>query len=420
VLNVLAGVPDGRYQAGDVIPILVHFSRPVTATGTPQLALATGVSGVGVATYSSGSGTSTLTFNYMITNTQFSARLDYMSPSALTTPTGSSIKDALNQNPAILMLPVPGLAGSLSQGSLLIIGNPLSVGQVPGTVSTSLSLQAPQTVLAGEVFTLAAMVSSTTPGDTTLTGEVIFYEGVTVLGSAPLVGEIATLSLALPVGNHSISAAYQGDESHEASVSDLVTIQVNRVVVSGSAISVENPDGSQVLLVRPYGKTARTNFTVAEGALNASGAPELVVAPKPGVRKPVEVISGTSGKVLRRIFPFGRVYAGGVSLAVADLNGDHVSDIITAPARGTRTKIKVYDGATGKLVRTTLTFRGLLHGGLQLSTRDVNNDGTPDIIAQTHTRRATLVEVFNGRTGAQIGGIQKIPSGPALALRKRR
>ena len=42
VVGVTACVPDGQYQTGTVIPILIHFSRPVTVPGTPQLALATG------------------------------------------------------------------------------------------------------------------------------------------------------------------------------------------------------------------------------------------------------------------------------------------------------------------------------------------------------------------------------------------
>ncbi len=53
------------YVQGDTIAVEVSFVRPVTATGTPQLALAIGDS-TRQAGYSSGSGTSTLEFRYVV------------------------------------------------------------------------------------------------------------------------------------------------------------------------------------------------------------------------------------------------------------------------------------------------------------------------------------------------------------------
>jgi hypothetical protein len=126
VVGVVATVPSRQYQAGNTIPIQVRFSRAVVVTGTPQLGLATGSNVPTLVNYSGGSGPRTLIFNYKIAAGQLSARLDYASPTALVTPAGSTIKDALNLQQAILKLPVPGLAGSLSESSLLVVGNPVS------------------------------------------------------------------------------------------------------------------------------------------------------------------------------------------------------------------------------------------------------------------------------------------------------
>ncbi|HEV2973204.1 MAG TPA: peptidylprolyl isomerase, partial [Pirellulales bacterium] len=57
---------NSTFHTGNVVPITITFTAPVTVTGTPQLALNDG----GVATFASGSGTSTLTFNYTVATGQ--------------------------------------------------------------------------------------------------------------------------------------------------------------------------------------------------------------------------------------------------------------------------------------------------------------------------------------------------------------
>ena len=77
VMKVYSDVADGYYSPGDVIPILVQFTRPVTMTrnaelaaeGYPSLKIATGLgytTNRANATYVSGSGTDTFRFEYSI------------------------------------------------------------------------------------------------------------------------------------------------------------------------------------------------------------------------------------------------------------------------------------------------------------------------------------------------------------------
>ncbi len=97
--------PDANqsFSPGQVVPITISFNKPVSVTGTPELSLNDG----GVAVYSGGSGTSTLTFNYTVTNPQYTLRLDAASSTALTF-NGGTIKDSLG-NTANLTLPAPGM-----------------------------------------------------------------------------------------------------------------------------------------------------------------------------------------------------------------------------------------------------------------------------------------------------------------------
>ena len=285
----------------------------------------------------------------------------------------------------------------------------------PATPS-AVVLAGPTSAFAGELVTLTANVTSEVPGDPIGPGVVTFMDGATVLGTVAESGGIASLQVQLPAGHHTITAVYQGDATHSGSTSAALTVDVGHLVVSGSKLEAVNPDGTRAFTVQPYGKTARAGFNVAVGEVAANGGADVFVAPKKGRRGRVKVINGRTGAIVRSFFAFGRRYSGGVALAAADLIGDGNAEIIAGRASGRRSRIEVVDSTTGRVLRTLIAFDRVFHRGLSLSARDVNNDGVPDIVATSRGRHATLVEVFDGRTGAPVGGIQKLPAGPAKNL----
>jgi hypothetical protein len=418
VQSVTAGVPNGVFQAGNIIPIAVHFSRAVTVTGTPTLALAVGSSPV-LVNYSGGSGTDTLTFDYTIAAGQNSAKLDYASADALQTLPGNSITDSLNQQGANPKLPMPGLVGSLSDNALIVVSSTGGSHPGPNLISTKAALMGPPSVFDGERFTLTAVVTSESSGDSIEAGQVTFMAGSTVLGTVTLTGGNASLQLQLPAGNYTVIAVYQGDATHSGSTSKPLAIKVEQLIVNRSKLVVENPDGTPAFAVQPYGPRNRAGYNVAEGQVKVDGAADIFVAPKPGHRGPVEIIDGTNGAVVRTFYAFGRKYSGGVALAAADLNGAGISDIITGQATGRRSRIKFFNSANGQRLRSITAFHHVFHRGLSLSTRDVNNLGQPDIVATSQGRHHTLVEIFDGRTGLSIGGIERLPSGPAASFARK-
>ena len=70
----------------------------------------------------------------------------------------------------------------------------------------------------------------------TATGKVTFYDGVTVLGTTPLVSGIASIStILLPAGNRKLKAYYAGDASNPPATSNVVTQTVNASPVNNFA-----------------------------------------------------------------------------------------------------------------------------------------------------------------------------------------
>jgi hypothetical protein len=94
--------------------------------------------------------------------------------------------------------------------------------------STFSSLEGPilrSTVTSPVTFT--ADVSSSSNGSIPLTGDVAFYDQAQMIGTAPVVNGIATLSTsALAEGDYMVYAVYQGDTNYEPSSTGTITQMV--------------------------------------------------------------------------------------------------------------------------------------------------------------------------------------------------
>ena len=77
--------------------------------------------------------------------------------------------------------------------------------------------------------TFTVDVRSSSPGSIPLTGIVAFYDQAQMIGTAPVVNGIATLTTsALAKGNYMVHAVYQGDSNYEQSSTGTITQMVMR------------------------------------------------------------------------------------------------------------------------------------------------------------------------------------------------
>ena len=153
VSAVATPTANGLYGIGKVIPITVTFTEAVTVDasgGLPTLLLDTG-SIDRAALYSAGSGSKTLTFLYTVQAGDRVQQLELASSTALAL-NGATIQDAAG-NPADLVLPVSGAAGSLGASSVLMIDG------VAPVVTTIASANANGTYGPGALITLTARFS---------------------------------------------------------------------------------------------------------------------------------------------------------------------------------------------------------------------------------------------------------------------
>src|SRR5262249_13870001 len=85
--------------------------------------------------------------------------------------------------------------------------------------------------IAGQPVSFTAAVSPSTS-----TGSVQFLDGSSVIGHAPLANGAASLTAALAVGTHSVTAVYSGDANYNGATSAAVVQTVNKAA-STTAIS---------------------------------------------------------------------------------------------------------------------------------------------------------------------------------------
>lgn len=153
-----------------------------------------------------------------------------------------------------------------------------SVTITPAPSTTTLTASSGSPVL-GTSLTLTATVASTTTG--TPAGTVNFYNGTTLLNSAPVAvsNGIATLALtSLPVGSQSITASYSGSTDFIASTSNAVI----ELVLSPDFTIASAPSSQSVLPLQSVNyslSVTPTNSTfVYPVTFTASGLPPGVTA----------------------------------------------------------------------------------------------------------------------------------------------
>ena len=95
------------------------------------------------------------------------------------------------------------------------------------------------------------------------------------------------------------------------------------------------------------------------------------------------VVDAASGAELARMQPLGADVAGGIRVAVGDVNADGMADFAFGAGSG-RGRVVVYDGATmaplASGLRTVLPFGNEYRGGVHLALGDVDRDGRADLV----------------------------------------
>ena len=140
---------------------------------------------------------------------------------------------------------------------------------------------------------------------------------------------------------------------------------------------------------------------VAVGDVNGDGVGDIITGAGPGGAPHVKVFDGVSLAEIRSFLAYTG-FTGGIFVAAGDINGDGRADIITGTDSGTAAHVKVFDANTSAELRSFLPFGGAFTAGARVAAGRVNSDGIADIVVGTGPGGASQVTVFDGVSGALV------------------
>lgn len=162
-----------------------------------------------------------------------------------------------------------------------------------------------------------------------------------------------------------------------------------------------------------YDPSFRGGLDVAIGDINGDGDREVITGPGPGMAPEIRIFQ-TDSLLLAQLTALPSNYRGGVNVAVADLDGDGIDEIIAGSGPGTPAMVRVLK-ATGEVLNEWVAYNGFL-GGLDVaavSATDTENGyiitsalrgGGPEI--RVYQQNGTYLESWFAYDRAFRGGVR--------------
>ncbi|MCA9068952.1 MAG: VCBS repeat-containing protein, partial [Planctomycetaceae bacterium] len=180
-------------------------------------------------------------------------------------------------------------------------------------------------------------------------------------------------------------------------------------------VSVLNGALDEVYRLLPYqGFTGAVRVALAD--VNGDGATDVVTAAGPGGGPHIKVFDGRTGQQLNSgvgsFFAYDGRFTGGVFVAAADLNNDGQADIITGADQGGGPHVRAFSGADGSLLFDFFAYGPMFTGGVRVAAGDINGDDRPDIVTGAGPSGGPHVRVFDG-TRPDLAAVGMNISGPS-------
>lgn len=136
--------------------------------------------------------------------------------------------------------------------------------------------------------------------------------------------------------------------------------------------------------------------------VTGDGIPEIITAPGSGIQPLVKVFNAETGKAIYSFLAFEKGFLGGVSIAVGDVNGKGAMDIIAGAGNGGGPRVVVFDALTRTITSSFYAFDPRFRGGVSVAAFNMQGDAAFEIVVAAGPGGGPVVKVFNGLNHAVI------------------
>jgi hypothetical protein len=151
-----------------------------------------------------------------------------------------------------------------------------------------------------------------------------------------------------------------------------------------------------------YDSAFRGGVRVANADVNGDGVPDIITAPGPGGGPHIKVFDGTDLHVIYSFMAYDINFTGGVFVAAGDVDGDGKADIITGPDVGGGPIVRIFSGADGSMLRQFAAYDPAFRGGVHVAAGDINGDGKADVITGAGIGGGPHVRAFSGADNTSL------------------
>jgi uncharacterized repeat protein (TIGR01451 family) len=367
------------------------------------------------------------TFTIAVKNTGFSAARDVIVNDPL--PQGF-VATAFDQPADVTPLPpVAGPApftwtiGTMAPGETRVlnvtyrVGTEVLAGINTNTAFVTSSTDIPRSASCDVNVIIIGQPTIIKTGPATFTpGEAISYTVTVINERGPSTDTNVQVVDVIPAGISSWSwiVTYEnGGESFDGSPNFGVTSidkRVNLPVLGKAIFTITNAQTSPAATAdivniasatTPNGITVEAQVTSSPEIIPTEGVPALVVGSDDGCNgPPVVTVLDEQARFLTSFLAYDVTFRGGVRVFSADVTGDGVAEIITAPSRNYPGEVRVFSRIPISSLNYTLLpeytfypFGKSYRGGVEVAAGDFNGDGINDILCGQSTG-AGMVSAF--------------------------
>lgn len=169
------------------------------------------------------------------------------------------------------------------------------------------------------------------------------------------------------------------------------------VFVGDSRISMD-PFRQGINTQGPVGHSSILSNTDVQGLVGKTLKPPaqlLIVGADAGGGPQVSVFDAVTGAQQFSFFAFDPSFTGGVRVALGDVNGDGVPDLIAAPGPGGGPNIRVFSGTDGTLLASWMAFDAGFLGGATVAASNLDSDAALEVVVGAGPGGGPNVKVFN-------------------------